>query len=73
MFNRKASPHAKFANLPKNEQRRVAAIIVGGMRKMGYFARGGYRTVHGPDQFNRPRISAETEGEVGQQIGRAHV
>lgn len=66
MFNRKASPHAKFANLPKNEQRRVAAIIIGGMRKMGYFARGGYRTVHGPDQFNRPRISAETEGEVGQ-------
>lgn len=63
---RKASPRAKFADLPRDEQRRIAATIIGGMRKMGYFGRGGYRTVHGPDQMNRPRISAETEGEVGQ-------
>ena len=57
---------AKFADLPRDTQKRIAATIIGGMRKMGYFARGGYRTVHGPDQLNRPRISAETEGEVGQ-------
>ena len=61
-----ASVHAKFANLPKADQKRIAAMLVGGLRKMGYFGRGGYRTVHGPDQMNRPRISAETEGEVGQ-------
>lgn len=57
---------AKFADLPRDTQKRIAATIIGGMRKMGYFARGGYRTVHGPDQLNRARISAETEGEVGQ-------
>lgn len=60
------SVRAKFADLPRDVQKRVAATIIGGMRKMGYFGRGGYRTVHGPDQMNRPRISAETEGEVGQ-------
>ena len=61
-----ASVHAKFADLPKADQKRIAATIIGGMRKMGYFGRGGYRTVHGPDQLNRPRISSETTGEVGQ-------
>jgi capsid protein len=65
---RKITPslQAKFADLPRDTQKRIAATIIGGMRKMGYFARGGYRTVHGPDQLNRSRISAETEGEVGQ-------
>ena len=60
------SLRAKFADLPRDTQKRIAATIIGGMRKMGYLARGGYRTVHGPDQLNRPRISAETDGEVGQ-------
>ena len=60
------SARAKFADLPRDTQRRVASMIVGGLRKMGYFGRGGYRTVHGPDQMNRPHISAETTGEVGQ-------
>lgn len=67
---RKAAPapsyRAKFADLPAPYRRRIAATIIGGLRKMGYFGRGGYRTVHGPDQYNRPRISAETTGEVGQ-------
>ena len=58
--------HAKFADLPAAVRKRVAATLIGGMRKMGYFGRGGYRTVHGPDQLNRPRITAETTGEVGQ-------
>ena len=30
-----ASVHAKFANLPKADQKRIAAMIVGGLRKMG--------------------------------------
>lgn len=60
------SAWAKFADLPAAYQKRIAATLIGGMRKMGFFGRGGYRTVHGPDQFNRPRISAETTGEVGQ-------
>lgn len=60
------SPRAKFAALPFDQQKRIAATIIGGMKKLGYFGRGGYRTVHGPDQLNRPRVSAETEGEVGQ-------
>jgi len=60
------TPRAKFASLPFAERKRIAATLVGGLRKMGYFGRGGYRTVHGPDTKNRPRISAETEGEVGQ-------
>ena len=60
------SHRAKFADLPAAYQKRIAATIIGGLRKMGYFGRGGYRTVHGPDQLNRPRISAETTGEVGQ-------
>lgn len=60
------SAWAKFADLPAVYQKRIAATLIGGMRKMGFFGRGGYRTVHGPDQFNRPRISAETTGEVGQ-------
>lgn len=60
------SAYAKFEHLPMAYRKRIAAILIGGMRKMGYFGRGGYRTVHGPDQLNRPRISAETTGEVGQ-------
>ncbi len=60
------SAWAKFADLPAAYQKRIAATLIGGMRKMGFFGRGGYRTVHGPDQLNRPRISAETTGEVGQ-------
>lgn len=60
------TPRAKFADLPPATRKRIAATIIGGMRRLGYFARGGYKTVHGPDQANRPRISAETAGEVGQ-------
>lgn len=62
----KPTHRAKFADLPRAYQKRIAATLIGGLRKAGYFGRGGYRTVHGPDQSNRPRITAETEGEVGQ-------
>ena len=60
------SPRARFADLPAPYRRRIAATILGGLKKAGYFGRGGYRTVTGPDQLNRPHITAETEGEVGQ-------
>lgn len=60
------SPRARFDALPPELQRRIAARIIGGLRRRGALGRGGYRTVHGPDQLNRPRISAETSGEVGQ-------
>lgn len=60
------SAKTKFADLPAEEKRRIAATLLGAMKKAGYFGRGGYRTVSGPDQYNRPRVSAETEGEVGQ-------
>ena len=62
----KPTHRAKFADLPRAYQKRIAATLIGGLRKAGYFGRGGYRTVHGPDQSNRPHITAETEGEVGQ-------
>lgn len=61
-----SSAPARFADLPEAARRRVASRIVSGLRRGGFFARGGYRTVHGPDQANRPRITAETTGEVGQ-------
>lgn len=57
---------AKFADLPADEKRRAARAIIGGLKRIGFFGRGGYKTVHGPDQANRPRISPETEGEIGQ-------
>ena len=56
----------KFNRLPKKEQRRIAGVIVGGMRKMGYFGRGGYKTVTGPDQANRSWTSAEHGPETSQ-------
>lgn len=61
-----ASPKttAKFADLPKEIQQRVAKTIIGSMRRVGYFGRGGYKSVHGPDQLNRRWTSAETDGEV---------
>lgn len=57
---------AKFADLAKSEQRRVARVIVGTMRRHGFFARGGYKVVHGPDQANREWTSAETGPETMQ-------
>jgi capsid protein len=65
-MSKKKTNAAKFADLSPAEKKRVAATIIGSMRKLGYFGRGGYRSVYGPDQANRPRISAETEGETGQ-------
>lgn len=55
-----------FADLPKTEQQRISKIIIGSMRRVGFFARGGYKSVHGPDQLNRRWTSAETGGEEFQ-------
>lgn len=63
---RRLSTLTKFNRLPKTEQRRIAGVIVGGMRKMGYIGRGGYKTVHGPDQANRSWTSAEHGPETSQ-------
>ena len=63
---RRLSTLTKFNRLPKKEQRRIAGVIVGGMRKMGYFGRGGYKTVTGPDQANRSWTSAEHGPETSQ-------
>lgn len=52
--------NTKFADLPKSDQKRISRKIV------RYFARGGYKTVHGPDQANRRWTSAEQGGEVAQ-------
>ena len=54
----------KFAELPEKKRRRAAGIIIGAMRRMGYFSRGGYKVVRGGDQKNRPFVSAETGGEL---------
>ena len=63
---RVAAAPSRFASLSPDEKKLVASRIVSGLRRGGFFARGGYKTVHGPDQLNRPRITAETQGEVGQ-------
>lgn len=63
---RALSTLTKFDALPAPEQKRIARTIVGGMRRMGYFARGGYKTVHGPDQLNRAWTTAENGPETAQ-------
>ena len=58
------SPLAPFAALPKDTQRAVAGRIVSRLRKAGYFGRGFYKEVYGPDQLNRRWTSAETGDEL---------
>jgi capsid protein len=57
---------ARFADLPAGDQQRIAKTIIGSLRRVGYFARGGYKSVHGPDQLNRRWTSAENGGEETQ-------
>ena len=61
-----AAAPAHFAQLPPAEQKRVASRLVSQLRKVGYFGRGGYKTVWGPDQVNRRWTSAETGDELKQ-------
>ena len=63
-----ASPsiRAKFRTLPDGQQKDIAKAVIAGLKRLGFFGRGGYKVVHGNDQANRPRVSAETEGEIGQ-------
>lgn len=60
------SLRAKFGSLPDSDKRKIASALWGSLKSLGYFGRGGYKVVHGSDQANRPRVSAETEGEIGQ-------
>lgn len=63
-----AAPSAplSFRDLPAAQQRAVASRIISQFRKVGYFGRGGYKTVWGPDQVNRRWTSAETGDELDQ-------
>lgn len=61
---RKAPP--KFADLPKEQQQRIAKTIIGSLHRVGFYGRGGYKTVWGPDQLNRRWTMAETGGEDQQ-------
>lgn len=64
---RRAAQNApRFRDLPVADRRRVAAVIAGSMKRLGFFGRGGYKVVHGPDQLNREWTNAEHEGETGQ-------
>lgn len=65
---RRAAPKIapKFRDLSVADRRRVAAVIAGSMKRLGFFGRGGYKVVHGPDQLNREWTHAEHEGETGQ-------
>lgn len=60
------SIRAKFESMTLDERKKVASAVYSGLKRLGYFGRGGYKIVHGGDQVNRPRVSAETEGEIGQ-------
>ena len=40
--------------------------LVSALRSAGFFGRGGYNVVYGPDQWNRKFVSAETGGESDQ-------
>ena len=66
MALRKSKSTPSFRDLPRSKQRAVAAHIIAQFRKAGYFGRGGYKTVWGPDQVNRRWTSAETGDELKQ-------
>jgi capsid protein len=52
--------------LPVALRMRAARHILKGLRLGGFFGRGGYKTVWGPDQLNRRWTTAETGGELTQ-------
>lgn len=60
----KPSPSTPFAQLPRDVRRLAVNRLVGALRRGGFFARGGYRTVWGPDQANRRWTMAETGDEL---------
>ena len=62
------SKHAAlaFADLPAAVRQRVAKTIATTMRRHGFYARGGYKPVYGPDQLNRAWTSPEIAGEDAQ-------
>ena len=62
------SPNAStpFAALPPRLQRIAAGRLINRLRMGGFFGRGGYKTVWGPDQVNRRWTSAETGDELAQ-------
>jgi len=59
-------PSAPFAALPPSMQKSVAMKIALNLKRNGFFCRGGYKTVWGPNQTNRPFATAETGNELQQ-------
>ena len=64
----KGAPTAStpFAALPPRLQRIAAGRLINRLRMGGFFGRGGYKTVWGPDQVNRRWTTAETGNELAQ-------
>lgn len=60
------SPSAPFSALPPRLQRIAAGRLINRLRMGGFFGRGGYKTVWGPDQVNRRWTTAETGDELQQ-------
>lgn len=58
---------APFKTLPKAVQRQAANSVARSLKIKGYFARGFYKTVFGPDQLNRRWTMAET-GDALQSL-----
>lgn len=58
------SPLTPFNQLPRAYRRMAVNRLVGALRKGGFFSRGGYKTVWGPDQVNRRWTMAETGDEL---------
>ena len=60
------SPSAPFSALSPRLQRIAAGRLINRLRMGGFFGRGGYKTVWGPDQVNRRWTTAETGDELQQ-------
>ncbi|MBQ1429581.1 MAG: phage portal protein [Kiritimatiellae bacterium] len=60
------TPSAPFSALSPRLQRIAAGRLISRLRMGGFFGRGGYKTVWGPDQVNRRWTTAETGDELQQ-------
>ena len=60
------TPSAPFSALSPRLQRIAAGRLISRLRLGGFFGRGGYKTVWGPDQLNRRWTTAETGDELQQ-------
>ena len=61
--SRKSSSAIPFQSLDGAARRRVASKVTFALRKLGFFGRAGFNSVHGEDQRYRKRPSIETGPE----------